>query len=131
MYVSGNASLYVTGSFSMGNIASITIAPPASLKLYIGNSSGAAASASLSLVNTSANASTFQLYGLPTLTALTWGGNASNTGIVYAPQAQVSLGSGGNITIDCQGAFLANSINVNGHFNFHFDENLKRSGPTR
>ncbi len=131
MYVSGNTSLYVTGNFAMGNTASITISSGASLKLYSGSSSGAATSASLGLMNTSGNASTFQLYGLPTLTALTWGGNTTYIGIVYAPEASFTLGGGGNITNDCQGAFLANSIYVNGHFNVHFDENLKRSGPTR
>ena len=131
MYVSGNANLYVTGNLSMSGTASIVIAPGASLKLFIGNSSGPAVSASLGLVNTSGNASTFQFYGLPTLTTLAWGGNAAYLGIVYAPEGSFTIGGRGSGTNDFQGGITVQAISMNGHFNVHFDENLKRSGPTR
>jgi hypothetical protein len=92
------------------------------LKLYVGGSS-----ASLTEVNTEGTASTFYYFGLPGNTTVTWSGNAAYLGILYAPEANLTLGGGGNQTMDYQGACLATSITLNGHFNFHFDENLTRA----
>jgi hypothetical protein len=131
MYISGTATVYVTGNFAMGNTSSIVISAGASLKLYIGSSSGAAVYASLGMVNTLGNANSFQLYGLPTLTSLAWGGNTAYLGTVYAPKASLTLGAGGSTALDFQGAVSVQSISMNGHFNFHFDESLKQWGPTR
>jgi len=39
------------------------------------------------------------------------------------------LGGGGSSTYDFVGAIVAKSVNVNGHFSFHFDENLLKAGP--
>jgi len=119
----------VTGGFDMKNAARITIATNASLKLYLGSSSGSAVSGNFGMVNTAGNASTFQLYGLPTLTTLTWGGNTVYFGTVYAPEANLTLNGGGSTLYDFQGALTVQSINMNGHFNVHFDQNLKRIGP--
>lgn len=102
----------------------IIIAPGASLKLYVGG-----ASTGLNQVNTDGNAATFQYYGLPTNTDIKWGGNNAYVGTVYAPQASFTCGGGGNNTYDYQGACVVGSVNLNGHFNFHFDENLRRRGP--
>ena len=131
LYVSGNATLYVTGNFTMKNNTGcyISIAPGASLKLYLGSATGAAVSGNFGMVNTAGNDTTFQLYGLPTLTSLTWNGNAAFLGVVYAPEASFSLGGGGSSDYDFQGAITVQSINMNGHFNLHYDENLKRLGP--
>jgi len=38
---------------------------------------------------------------------------------------------GGSDEYDFQGACVADALVLNGHFNFHYDENLKRRGPTR
>ncbi len=126
--VIGNATLYVTGNVTMnssGNNASqINIARGASLKIYV-----AGTSAVFQQVNTSGNASTFQYFGLPSNTSLTWQGNSAYVGSVYAPEALFSLGGGGNNNYDYQGACVVNSVVMNGHFNFHYDENLKRIGP--
>ena len=61
---------------------------------------------------------------------MTWSGNASYIGTVYAPEAQFTLNGGGaGSTSDYQGSCIVNSVVMNGHFNFHYDENLKRTGP--
>ncbi len=122
IYVAGKATVYVTGGFDMKG--TIIIAPGASLKLYVGG-----ASTGLNQVNTDGNAATFQYYGLPTNTDIKWGGNNAYVGTVYAPQASFTCGGGGNNTYDYQGACVVSSVNLNGHFNFHFDENLRRRGP--
>lgn len=132
LYVSGNATMYVTGNFNMSgqNGSYITIAPGATLKLYIGTVSGSAVSGGFTTVNNMGNAYNFQVYGLPSCTALTWGGNASYIGTVYAPEASFTLNGGGNgNTSDYQGSCIVGSVTMNGHFNFHYDENLSRAGP--
>ncbi len=52
-------------------------------------------------------------------------------GTIYAPEVAFTLGSGGLNTYDFQGAWVVRSLAVNGHFNFHFDENLSVIGPAR
>jgi hypothetical protein len=126
LLVTRSATLYVTGNVDMksqGNKASqIVIKAGATLKLYV-----AGASANFTQVNTEGNASTFQYYGLPSNRSLTWSGNAQYMGQVYAPNADFSLGGGGNNAMDFQGALVVRSITMNGHFNVHYDENLKRA----
>jgi hypothetical protein len=122
IYVAGQATVYVTGTFDMKG--PITVAPGGSLKIYVAGSYGR-----LNQVNTDGNAFSFQYYGLPTNSSLSWSGNSTFTGTVYAPQASLKLSGGGSSTLDFQGAIIADTISLNGHFSFHFDENLRRRGP--
>src|SRR4029079_4814936 len=98
LYVQGNARLYVTGNMTMkaANGSFITIAPGASLKLYVGTPSGPAVSTALTMVNNTGTASTFQYVGLPSNTSMTWSGNAIYIGTVYAPQANFTASGGGS-----------------------------------
>jgi len=124
--VTGNVSLYVTSSFNFTGQDAITIAPGASLKVYVG-----ATTASLGgngVINNTGNALNFQYYGLPSNTSLSLSGNAAFTGAIYAPDAAFTLGGGGNNTYDFVGGSVTKTVTMNGHFNFHFDECLRR-GP--
>jgi hypothetical protein len=125
MFVAGYASLYVSGNVSMSSQSTIVIAPGAQLKIYV-----AGATASFSTVNTTGNAFSFQYYGMPGNTSMTWSGNNTYLGTIYAPQTTMTLGGGGSTLYDYQGACVVNAVAMNGHFNFHYDENLKRVGPT-
>ena len=131
MLITGNVKLYVTGNFTMQgqNGSYISIAPGATLKLYVGTQSGPAVSTTFMNVNNAGNAATFQFYGLPSNTSASWSGNAEYIGTVYAPEAQFTLGGGGNNNRDYQGSCVVKSVIMNGHFNFHYDENLKKIGP--
>jgi hypothetical protein len=71
----------------------------------------------------------FQFYGLPSNNTVSWNGNNTYVGTVYAPEADFSLGGGGNSIMDYQGSAVTMSASLNGHFNVHYDENLKRNGP--
>jgi len=68
--------------------------------------------------------------GLPTCTSIDMGGPAAMTAYIYAPQANLSVGGGGSDTYDTVGAFFVGQITFGGHINFHFDEQLARTGPT-
>jgi type II secretory pathway pseudopilin PulG len=120
--VNGHATLYVSGNLTMQGLSSaINIEPGASLKIYV-----AGPSAAFSRVNNTGNASTFQYFGLPTNTSVTWAGNDTYVGTVYAPQAELTCGGGGSTIYDFQGSCVVRTVTMNGHFKFHYDENLER-----
>ena len=124
--VTGDVSLYVSGSVSISGQAGIIIAPNARLRMYV-----AGASTSLGgngVMNSNASATNFSYYGLPSNTSVTFNGNAAFTGTIYAPQAALSLGGGGNNAYDFVGASVSRTVSMNGHFNFHYDEALGRMG---
>jgi hypothetical protein len=126
VYVQGNAVLLVTSSATP---TSLTIADGKSLQLY-----NQAPSFSLSgnlVLNGNGTASQFAYYGLPANTSVTISGNGAFVGTIYAPEAALTLGGGGNNTYDLIGSAIANSITMNGHFNFHYDEALEQTGPYR
>ena len=129
MYVNGNAVLYVTGDVLMqGNgttSSQIIIGPGASLAVYVGG-----ASAVFTQVNNQGRAKDFSYYGLPSNTSVTFGGNAALIGTIYCPNADFTLGGGGNDVYDFEGSVMAKTIKMNGHYNFHYDEGLVRSGPS-
>jgi hypothetical protein len=89
------------------------------------------ASMSGSVTVDSGRARNFYYYGLPGVTSITYGGNSSFVGVVYAPEANLTLNGGGNNN-GLMGASVTKSINaLNGHYNFHFDEDLLTAGPSR
>ena len=83
------------------------------------------------VVNDSNVAINFQYLGLSSNTSLGLGANAVFYGCIYAPSAVFTLGGGGNNTTDFIGASVSYSVKMNGHFNFHYDESLLQSGPSR
>jgi len=124
--VTGRARLYATGDFLMQGDSSITIAPGASLQLYVGG-----VNSSIGALNNAGNCSTFTYFGLPANKSITLSGNALFLGSIYAPNATLVMNGSGNSSVDFQGACVVNNVSMNGQFKFHFDENLKRKGPVR
>jgi hypothetical protein len=70
-------------------------------------------------------------YGLPSNTSITFKGNATFTGTIYAPEAAITLTGGGTDTYDFVGSCIGKSVTINGHFMFHYDEDLLTDGPSR
>ena len=83
------------------------------------------------MINATGNALNFEYFGLPSNTAFGLSANAAFVGIIYCPNAAFSLGGGGVNSYDFVGASVSKSIKMNGSFNFHYDENLRRIGPGR
>ncbi len=129
MYVSGNAVLYVTSTLALSGNAKIVIGTGASLKLYFGGTS--ASLGGNGVINNTGNAMNFMYYGLPSNTSLSMSGNAGFAGVIYAPNADFSLNGGGSNSYDFVGASVTKTVTMNGHFKFHYDENLGRIGPSR
>ena len=78
----------------------------------------------------SGRARNFFYYGLPGVTSITYGGSSGFTGVIYAPEADLTLNGGGS-SVGFVGASITKTITMNGHYNFHFDEDLLTSGPSR
>jgi hypothetical protein len=129
MLVRGHATLYLSGTsentFTMTGQSLIIILPGASLTVYC---AGGAKLAGNGVQNGTGSALAYQFKGLPTCTSVQMGGNASFTGVIYAPGASLHLGGGGNDAYDVVGAAIVGTAKVNGHFNFHYDEMLANQG---
>ena len=124
--------LYITGGFTMQgqNGSVVGVGPNASLQVFVGTTDTTQPVSSTFTMVTNADAGSFQYYGLPSNTSVSWSGNANYEGVVYAPEAAFSLGGSGNTTTnDYQGACIVQSLVMNGHFNFHYDQALKLKGP--
>ncbi len=127
MLVRGNARLWVDGSVAMQGQSQITIANTGTLQVWV---AGTVDLKGNGVVNGTQDATRLSLYGLPTCTSIALGGNAAWTGTIYAPQADFKSGGGGSDNYDVVGAVIVNTVSMNGHFEFHYDENLGRNGPS-
>lgn len=129
----GNSTM--SGSaLSLTGTASIAIDTGATLKVYTSGDVKIAGNGITSGGNTTTTANqpiNFQLYGtrsgsdVSTLgyQSLDVHGNGVLSGVVYAPNANVSAigsGSGGDI----MGAIIGNSVTIGGNSQFHYDESL-------
>jgi hypothetical protein len=125
LYVAkGDNAVYVTSSIKIGSGMQIRVAPGAKLTIYMGGAN--ASIAGQGVVNETGLAQSFTYYGLPANTQLVFGANAAFVGTIYAPSAAFTLGGGGNNTYDFIGQCVTLSAKMNGHYNFHFDEALKK-----
>lgn len=132
LYIGSNvtANIYVTADVQLtASTDEIRIANGAHVKMYMKSASFSIKGQGI--VNNNGNADSFYYYGLPANTSIDFGGNGGFTGAIYAPQASFSLGGGGNNVNDFIGASVTKDVTMNGHFNFHYDENLRRIGPGR
>lgn len=117
-----NVVLAVSSGISMSGNDTFTIVPGGNCYIYAGGTS--CAIGGNGFVNNAGYAGDLILYCAPTVTSLTLGGNGTFIGVVVAPNADVSMnGSGSNLT-DFVGCLMANSVTMNGHMNFHYDEAL-------
>lgn len=126
VYVGGQVNIYVTTAL---DISALTVAKGQRLDLY--SAAPSSALAGNTTINSDGYANSFHFWGLPSCTSLTFSGNASFTGTIYAPQASFVLNGAGSDVIDFIGASVTKTARMNGHFNFHYDEVLGRYGPAR
>ncbi len=123
-YVAGpNACLILPNGLS--GAEDVTIAQGASVLIYAGGTSITVSGNQV--LNPNGFAGSFIVYAAPSVTSFTLNGNGECTGVVVAPNADLKLNGGGNSDQDFCGSMMVNSIRLNGHFKFHYDEALKRT----
>ena len=130
VYVNGpGVKLWITGGFALGSKDEIRISSnggkPGDLSLYV--SAANANIAGNGIINDTGFAKSFSYFGLPANTVLNFGANVAFVGKIYAPEADFTLGGGGNNTYDFIGQSVTRSAKMNGHYNFHYDEALSSS----
>ena len=101
----------------------LTISPSANIQIYSGGTSFSAAGNQI--INPNGYAGSFVVFCAPTVTSFSLAGNGQFTGVLVAPNASVALKGGGNNNQDFSGILMANSLTLNGHFSFHYDEALQ------
>jgi len=127
VYIKDSVRICVTDTL---NVSALTIKSGASLKLY--SSAPSVSLAGNTTANSDGTADSFSFWGTSAVKEITFSGNANFTGTIYAPEAAFTLnGSGNNTIIDFVGASITKTVKMNGHFNFHYDEALRRIGPFR
>ena len=122
--VIGNARLIVDGPVSIGG--GLDILPGASLTVW---AAGPSINISGSGVNNTRRSTNFILYGLSTVTDVSLPNNGDFNGALYCPTASMQLNGGGSADVNFCGACVMGSIKMNGHYKFHYDENLGAWGP--
>jgi hypothetical protein len=125
IYVTGKVRLLVGTKINMSGTDKIVLAPGASIQLI---ADCATASLGGNGVQNPGMANDFYYFGTDKNTTLAYGGNASFTGVFYAPNADMTMSGGGGGQLDFSGAAIARSIKLTGNFTFHYDENLQRVG---
>jgi len=126
--VMGTARLVMPSGLSMNGQDQITIDTSGSLKLYSGGNS--LTIGGNGVMNKTGFAANLYVYATPSVTSCTFNGNGEFTGILIAPNANTRMNGGGHAYEDFIGALMVNSVTMNGHFKFHYDEALSRIGGT-
>lgn len=116
---SGDTTLIVNGDFKINGNSRINVA--GSLKIYC---SGKFDINGNGFVNSSTQPKNLQLYGLPGCNSVNLNGNTAMYGVVYAPDAAISV----NGNAGTYGSVVGDSINYNGNTKFHYDESLAAMG---
>ena len=123
----GAVTLLVKDSVKLSGNDQIYIDHGGSLEIFMKGASADFGGQGIS--NPDVNAFSFQYYGLPSNTYVSFGGNFAYTGVVYAPSADFSLGGGGSDTTDFVGACITKTVKLNGHIHAHRDLNISRWFP--
>jgi hypothetical protein len=121
MIITGNVTLYDTGSFSISGQGYVQLMPGASLTLYVGGSMSIAGNG---VLNGTGFAGNFNILGLSGCTSISYSGNAAFNGTVYAPSADVTVHGNGDIF----GAIIAKSATLTGNASFHYPVELAKLG---
>ena len=128
-YVDGEAELVIANGLTMSGGDQLTIAQTgAKLKVYVGGTS--CVLNGNAVINESGFAGNFILRALDSVTSMTYNGNGTFSGVLVAPYADAVMNGGGaSGIVDFTGACIVNSVVMNGHFKFHYDEALGRLPP--
>jgi hypothetical protein len=106
------------------NWAVVSIPQIPTMLVYAGSTSvGIAAN---NVVNPNGFPGSFIVYCAPTVTSFSLAGHGAFSGILVAPNADLTLNGGGSANEDFCGSIMAKSATLNGRFSFHYDESVRQ-----
>ncbi len=120
LIVTGHATLWVTGDFTVSGTGYVQIQPGASLTLYVGGTTKVAGGG---IVNEAQDTSSFTYIGLSSNKAASFSGTSDFYGTINAPQADVKISGGGQV----YGAIIGSTFTSVGGGSFHYDRSLART----
>jgi len=122
--VTKNVNLVVAGNVSMSGSDIIKIKPGGSMTNWVGGDS--LTISGNGVANETGLAKNYVVLAAPSVTTVRLDGNGSFTGVLIAPNGNINLNGSGNNVYDFIGSLMVNTVTMNGHFNFHYDEALGR-----
>lgn len=120
--VKGDVVLVIDGDLQITGKGSMELEPDATLEMYV---SGEVKIAGNGLLNAGKPENVI-IYSTGN-SDVHLGGNGKLSAAVYAPNSFVHLGGGGN-SGEMFGAIVGEDVKLNGHFGFHYDEDLSEFG---
>ncbi|MEY2428009.1 MAG: putative Ice-binding-like adhesive domain [Verrucomicrobiota bacterium] len=108
--------------YGMDGTESLTWNVGATMAVYSGGTSITVSGNSY--INPNGAPSSLVIYAAPTVTSFTLNGNGQFTGVLVAPNTDLTLNGGGSSNEDFSGSIMVNSVVMNGHFSIHLDESL-------
>jgi hypothetical protein len=121
--VQGSNCVYLAAGFSMTANTFIYLTPGSSLTIFSG---GPVDMAGQGVMNGTGYATNLTLIGTPSCTSISYSGGSHFIGTIYAPDAEFSMTGGGSSTYNLIGSVVAGSVKINGNYQVHYDESLKR-----
>jgi hypothetical protein len=120
--VIGDCTLYITGDVNMGQSSEIILDADKNAKLTIYLDGDWASDNNSGINNQTNSPSTFKLYGTgPAGQAIDIKAKGEFYGVIYAPDANLTMFSGGNI----YGSFVTNNFELKNPAQFFYDASLK------
>jgi Putative Ice-binding-like adhesive domain len=121
--VQGSNCVYFSQGFSMTANSYIYLTPGSSLTIFSG---GSVSMGGQGIVNGTGYATNLTLIGTPSCTSISYSGGSNFKGTIYAPDAEFSMTGGGSSTYNLIGSVVAGSVKIQGNYQVHYDESLKR-----
>ena len=119
----GDVVLHVTGDIELGNSCEIVIEEGSSLDLYVGGDIHCRQDSGINAQSATKEAKIFELYATGEDTQhFDLKAKSEWIGVVYAPNAEVTLHAGGDI----YGAVVANKFELKAGGSYHYDRALKQ-----
>jgi hypothetical protein len=122
--VLGNCRLVVPAGINMSGNDVLQIEQSGSLAIYVGGTSSTIGGNGV--INKNGYAVNCRILCANSVTSLAFNGNGEFIGVIVAPSAYVQMNGGGSSDNDFIGALMADSIKMNGHYSFHYDEALSK-----
>lgn len=114
--ITADASLYITGEFSMASNSQLNIEDGANVTIYLGGTFSQNSNSQMN--NLSQDPTSLLIMGTDSFNGtMTWNSNTDFYGAIYVPRAHVDF----NSNIDFYGSIIANSFSFNSNARFHYD----------